>query len=173
MESTYDKIIREDGCSSKDWWLPKKRGIWTQKEKTMGRQRQGIKWYIYKPQNAKDYRESPEAKREAWDRLSPGDSRKRAKTFGLDFRPLAYRTMRELMSVVSNHPACAISYGSPRKLMCPVHPIVMSNSCLKISTNCHPWSSACLRQGFRNEVKIIKWAIEFTINIWFWWSQPE
>jgi len=33
----------EGGCSSNDRCLPKKRGIWTQREKTMGRQRQRIK----------------------------------------------------------------------------------------------------------------------------------
>lgn len=80
-----------------DWCRDEKRGLYTERDtkEVTWRWRQRLEWCIYKPRNAKDYQQPPEAGYEAWDRASLRAFRRNQSFQHLDFRLLVFRTTRQ------------------------------------------------------------------------------
>ena len=68
-----------------------------------------------KPRDSKYCQKSPEAKREAWDRLFPITSERAQSYQHCDFRFLASSTVRKDSSVVLSHSGCDTFLQQPNK----------------------------------------------------------
>lgn len=68
-------------------------------EKVIWRLRKRLGVCTWKPKNAKDWRQLPEAKREAWNEFSPGAFKRSQPCWDLDLGLLASRTVKEQISV--------------------------------------------------------------------------
>lgn len=68
---------------------------------------------LYKLRNAKGHWLSPEARREAWNKFLLRALQRNQPCWHLDFGPLASKTVKECISVVSRHPVCGIYFAAP------------------------------------------------------------
>lgn len=109
--------------------------ICTQREeKTMWRHRQRQQWCGHKPLTAC----SPQKLQQVREAFSPRASKGSVALPNPWFHTPGLLSMREHLSVVSNHPVCVICYSSHRKWVHPSSPLLLPNPLPAPSPICSP-----------------------------------